>query len=369
MLDVRPVDPERMGRNGQLLREGADALGVSHSPLRRNAGACVQCSSCPIGCRLDAKRAMHVTYLPRAVAAGARVRAGVEARRIVFDGKRATGVECRAGVASAGGRSRPFAVRARRAVVLAGGAFGTPELLLRSGFRSPGGELGRNLRIHPACWVGARFDEHGARLGGRDAELRGRRVGGPRAAARGDLHPARLRRPVAAGHRGRAPAAAARVRQPRLDRGPPLRQVRRARRARLRRLAADRLPAHPRGRRPAALRDRARGRALLRRRARARSSPRSPAYRRSRGAGSPSSRPPPRAGARCGWRPSTRWGPRGWTPTPAAGSPAPTAPSTARRRSTSPTAACCRARIGVNPMMTIIAMASRVARQAAERLG
>ncbi len=160
MLDVRPVDPARMGRNGELLREGADALGVRHSPLRRNAGACVQCSSCPIGCRLDAKRAMHVTYLPRAVAAGARVRAGVEARRIVFAGKRATGVECRAGVASAGDRSRPFTVHARRAVVLAGGAFGTPELLLRSGFRSPGGELGRNLRIHPACWVGARFDEH-----------------------------------------------------------------------------------------------------------------------------------------------------------------------------------------------------------------
>ena len=102
---------------------------------------------------------MHVTYLPRAVAAGARLRAGVEARRIVFDGTRATGVECRAGVASADGGSRPFTVRARRAVVLAGGAFGTPELLMRSGFRSPGGELGRNLRIHPACWVGAAFDD------------------------------------------------------------------------------------------------------------------------------------------------------------------------------------------------------------------
>jgi choline dehydrogenase-like flavoprotein len=44
-------------------------------------------------------------------------------------------------------------------VVLAGGAFGTPELLLRSGFRSASGQLGRNLRIHPACWVGARFEE------------------------------------------------------------------------------------------------------------------------------------------------------------------------------------------------------------------
>jgi choline dehydrogenase-like flavoprotein len=156
ILWVRPVDPERMGRNGQLLREGADALGVRHEPLRRNAGGCFQCSSCPSGCRLDAKRAMHVSYLPRAVAGGARVRAGVDALAVSFDGERATGVDCVAGV---NGNGRPFRVRAKRAVIVAGGAFGTPELLLRSGFRSPSGQLGRNLRIHPACWVGARFDE------------------------------------------------------------------------------------------------------------------------------------------------------------------------------------------------------------------
>jgi choline dehydrogenase-like flavoprotein len=71
------------------------------------------------------------------------------------------GIEGLAGVASGrnGSRPRPFRVGARKAVVLAGGAFGTPELLLRSGFRATGSQVGRNLRIHPACWVGARFDE------------------------------------------------------------------------------------------------------------------------------------------------------------------------------------------------------------------
>jgi choline dehydrogenase-like flavoprotein len=66
------------------------------------------------------------------------------------------GIDC---VGRANGRARSLRVRARHAVLLAGGTFGTPELLLRSGFRSPSGELGRNLRIHPACWVGARFAE------------------------------------------------------------------------------------------------------------------------------------------------------------------------------------------------------------------
>ena len=40
---------------------------------------------------------------------------------------------------------------------MAGGALGTPELLLRSGLG--GGQVGRNLHIHPACWVGARYEE------------------------------------------------------------------------------------------------------------------------------------------------------------------------------------------------------------------
>ena len=48
-------------------------------------------------------------------------------------------------------------MRARRATIVAGGAFGTPELLLRSGLG--GGQVGRNLHIHPACWVGARYEQ------------------------------------------------------------------------------------------------------------------------------------------------------------------------------------------------------------------
>jgi choline dehydrogenase-like flavoprotein len=42
-------------------------------------------------------------------------------------------------------------------VIAAGGALGTPELLLRSGLGSS--QVGRNLHIHPACWVGARYEE------------------------------------------------------------------------------------------------------------------------------------------------------------------------------------------------------------------
>jgi choline dehydrogenase-like flavoprotein len=155
-LHVTPVDPERMGRNGQLAMEGAAAIGASGGPISRNAGRCVQCSSCPFGCVIDAKRGMHVSYLPRAVAAGARLRTGVEARHVLVEDGRAAGARC--SIATPQGRARrPYTVHARVATVVAGGALGTPELLLRSGLG--GRQVGRNLHIHPACWVGARYDE------------------------------------------------------------------------------------------------------------------------------------------------------------------------------------------------------------------
>ncbi len=145
-LRVTPLDPERMGRNGQLAMEGAAAIGASGGPISRNAGNCVQCSACPYGCRIDAKRGMHVSYLPRAVAAGARLRTGVEARRILVEDGRAVGIKCDG-----------YTIRARRATVAAGGAFGTPELLLRSGLG--GNQVGRNLHVHPAAWIGARYEQ------------------------------------------------------------------------------------------------------------------------------------------------------------------------------------------------------------------
>jgi choline dehydrogenase-like flavoprotein len=156
-LRVTPLDPERMGRNGQLAMEGARALGVSGGPISRNAGACVQCSSCPFGCEIDAKRGMHVSYLPRAVAAGARVRQRVEVGRILVENGRAIGVDCLAAAAGErNGRRRQYTVRAGT-VIVAGGALGTPELLLRSGLG--GAHVGRNLHLHPAAWIGARYPE------------------------------------------------------------------------------------------------------------------------------------------------------------------------------------------------------------------
>ena len=152
-LHVAPVDPATAGRNAELCRRGAEALGASNGPLPRNAGRVSRCGTCPTGCAIDAKQAAHVSELPRAVAAGARVRADVRVERVLVEQGRAAGV-----VAATGSGEGSYEVRAR-AVVLAAGALGTPELLLRQGLANRSGHVGRHLRVHPACWVGALYDE------------------------------------------------------------------------------------------------------------------------------------------------------------------------------------------------------------------
>ena len=143
-LAVTELPEAAWGANAGPCRRGADTLGAANRPVRRNAGAVVRCGTCPTGCAIDAKQAMHVSELPRAAVAGARIRAGVHATGILTQSGRACGVETGSGRVHA------------RAVVLAGGAVGTPELLLRQGLN---GSVGRNLHVQPATWVGARFDD------------------------------------------------------------------------------------------------------------------------------------------------------------------------------------------------------------------
>jgi choline dehydrogenase-like flavoprotein len=128
---------------------GLARLGWHVDALPRSVRGCAQdagCGWCGMGCRLGAKQAP--TFLEDAAAHGARLLVRADARRVVVADGRAVGVEARAG----GHRLR---VRAR-AVVAAAGAIETPALLLRSGL---GGQVGRHLRLHPGTAAMGAFDE------------------------------------------------------------------------------------------------------------------------------------------------------------------------------------------------------------------
>ncbi len=145
-IEVNTDESIRNAPNEALAR-GLDALGKPWSVIPRNARGCGDCGHCGYGCRAGAKRSSARTFLTDAVARGARVVAECEARSITTANGTVTGV-----VALAGGRR--ITVRAAR-VVLAGGAIGTPAVLLRSGLG--GRQAGRRLFLHPVPAVFARY--------------------------------------------------------------------------------------------------------------------------------------------------------------------------------------------------------------------
>lgn len=149
-------DPWTVGRDNELLREGADAKGWKVIPNIRNQVHCAGTNNCAFGCPTGAKRSTLVTYVPRAVRFGARVLADCRVDAVMMSGKRALGVKGR--VLMDDGEGAAFEVRARR-TVLAAGAVQTPALLLRSGVRSPSGRIGHDLTLHPNAKVSAIFDE------------------------------------------------------------------------------------------------------------------------------------------------------------------------------------------------------------------
>jgi choline dehydrogenase-like flavoprotein len=155
-MHVARQDPESLGRDTELLAEGATALGYKVIPNLRNQLHCAGSNNCAFGCPTGAKRSTLVSYIPRALTFGARLYTEARVTRILHKRKRATGVEARVGV---NGHSRRLTVHAK-VVVVAGGAAQSPALMMRSGFKSPSGRLGRDLSLHPNGKVIAVFDEN-----------------------------------------------------------------------------------------------------------------------------------------------------------------------------------------------------------------
>jgi choline dehydrogenase-like flavoprotein len=152
ILNVAQVPPELAGNNALVAKRGADALGWSGDFIYRNVRGCVGSGVCAFGCPTGAKQHTGETYVPLAWQAGATTYSGCRARRILIERGRAIGVEA---VTAGGGTLR---VRTDL-VVVACGAIHTPLLLKRNRLGGESGQLGRNLAIHPATAVRALFDE------------------------------------------------------------------------------------------------------------------------------------------------------------------------------------------------------------------
>jgi choline dehydrogenase-like flavoprotein len=146
--------------NGPHLRmvDGAQRLGWSHRRallnidprlIESDRGALLT-----YGDRTGAKQGTLRTYLVDAAAKDARVFIRTTATRILVRDGRAAGVEARH--TAEDGSTTTFTIEADT-VVVAGGALETPALLLRSGIGGPA--AGRYLRLHPSILLTGRYAE------------------------------------------------------------------------------------------------------------------------------------------------------------------------------------------------------------------
>jgi choline dehydrogenase-like flavoprotein len=153
LLEVQPSPRETIGPIADFIARGCDSLGWSHAPVPRNAPGCDGKGFCDLGCRTDARLGTNLSYVPAALGKGAMLLTGARVERVLLEGgKRASGVEA---VTSHG---KTLRVRAR-AVILAGGAVPTPLLLLKQGLANGSGQVGRNLSLHPSTGYAAVAEE------------------------------------------------------------------------------------------------------------------------------------------------------------------------------------------------------------------
>ena len=145
------------GTRDAILERGCRALGWHVDVIPRNVTDCkeqLECGYCTYGCRHGAKNSTARTYLADAARCGSRLVARCDVERILVERGRATGVI--ASVPGPDGARHTITVRAK-VVVAACGAVNTPALLARSGIG--GAAVGRGLRLHPATAVAGIFPD------------------------------------------------------------------------------------------------------------------------------------------------------------------------------------------------------------------
>jgi choline dehydrogenase-like flavoprotein len=139
-------------RVNEMMLEALELRELSGEILARNASLDDDpryCGYCNAGCQQGCKQSTLKTYLQDAADAGTRFVVDCAVERVLVRAGRAAGVVARVG-------ETELTVEAPTVVVAAGG-LETPALLLRSGIGGPA--VGRFLRLHPTYFVTGLYDE------------------------------------------------------------------------------------------------------------------------------------------------------------------------------------------------------------------
>ncbi|CAO3587079.1 unnamed protein product [Absidia cylindrospora] len=133
----------------KLLKEGCEKLGLDIHDIPQNAhGLRHDCKMCFVGCRDGVKQGTANSWLRDAEAHSARFMDQTEVKRVICKDGVATGVEC-----DFQGTHLQFQAKV---VVVSAGSLHTPNVLRRSGLNNK--HLGQHLRVHPATIIQGVYD-------------------------------------------------------------------------------------------------------------------------------------------------------------------------------------------------------------------
>lgn len=141
-------------RNAEIFKEGFEKNGYQCAPLVRAQKDCRyedgnDCIECLGGCRIDSKQSMPVTVLKDAVKKGLTIIPDFEVQKVIANDK-----SCTVEGTFTNGEKADFS---GEKLVLAAGAIGNSQLLLKSGFKHP--MIGRNFYTHPQQMVLALYED------------------------------------------------------------------------------------------------------------------------------------------------------------------------------------------------------------------
>ncbi|MCC6488785.1 MAG: GMC family oxidoreductase [Candidatus Hydrogenedentes bacterium] len=154
-LTLVTLPEEHRNRNAHLFVRGLERAGIGWAPLRRGQSDCAtehgnDCMPCLGGCRRGSKQSTLVAFIRRAEREGLTIVPEFHAARIEHRND---------GVTVSGRNGSGAAFFQGRRCILAGGSFGTTQLLLASGFKECLPALGRGFTMHPQYMTFAEFDE------------------------------------------------------------------------------------------------------------------------------------------------------------------------------------------------------------------
>jgi choline dehydrogenase-like flavoprotein len=172
-IHVTEVTEEELNENARKLREACekfriDGKSVKHWKNDRNCGqsfsdrelqSCVKCGFCHIGCHYDTKQSMLVTYIHDSLnndKLDYKVYCNCQADRITYDGNGiATGIN---GTFIDINGSEKYRIRVNsKVIIVSAGSIASSNLLQKS---SIGGEnVGKGVALHPAPFVIGNFQE------------------------------------------------------------------------------------------------------------------------------------------------------------------------------------------------------------------